>query len=79
MVSRFFYALPCYIEALPFHMPTHACHASITKYCRDHDIRPEECVAEMRRVVYEESDLTVSAGIAPNKVGIAYVCASFPL
>ncbi|KAL1680328.1 hypothetical protein EV122DRAFT_208059 [Schizophyllum commune] len=42
-------------------------YLNITKYCREHDIGPEECVAEMRRVVHEESDLTVSAGIAPNK------------
>ncbi|KAL1723935.1 hypothetical protein EV715DRAFT_190536 [Schizophyllum commune] len=45
-------------------------YLNITKYCREHDIGPEECVAEMRRVVHEESDLTVSAGIAPNKVRI---------
>uniref|UniRef100_D8Q961 DNA polymerase kappa n=1 Tax=Schizophyllum commune (strain H4-8 / FGSC 9210) TaxID=578458 RepID=D8Q961_SCHCM len=45
-------------------------YLNITKYCREHDIGPEECVAEMRRVVHEESDLTVSAGIAPNKVNI---------
>ncbi|KAL1670063.1 hypothetical protein GGF50DRAFT_122768 [Schizophyllum commune] len=42
-------------------------YLNITKYCREHDIGPEVCVAEMRRVVHEESDLTVSAGIAPNK------------
>ncbi|KAL1695593.1 hypothetical protein GGG16DRAFT_45361 [Schizophyllum commune] len=47
-------------------------YLNITKYCREHGIGPEECVAEMRRVVHEESDLTVSAGIAPNKVGIFY-------
>ncbi|KAL1744784.1 hypothetical protein HDZ31DRAFT_37884 [Schizophyllum fasciatum] len=45
-------------------------YLNITKYCREHDIGPEECVAEMRRKVHEETDLTVSAGIAPNKVRI---------
>ncbi|KAI5890539.1 DNA/RNA polymerase [Schizophyllum commune H4-8] len=48
-------------------------YLNITKYCREHDIGPEECVAEMRRVVHEESDLTVSAGIAPNKM-LAKIC-----
>ncbi|KAL1736154.1 hypothetical protein EV714DRAFT_198680 [Schizophyllum commune] len=46
-------------------------YLNITKYCREHDIGLEECVAEMRRVVHEESDLTVSAGIAPNKVDVS--------
>ena len=31
-------------------------------------MKPEECVAEMRRIVAEETKLTASAGIAPNKV-----------
>ncbi|KAI4521854.1 DNA/RNA polymerase [Schizophyllum commune Loenen D] len=48
-------------------------YLNITKYCREHDIGPEVCVAEMRRVVHEESDLTVSAGIAPNKM-LAKIC-----
>lgn len=41
---------------------------SITPYCTEHNIVPEECVREMREVVHRETDLTVSAGIAPNKV-----------
>lgn len=29
---------------------------------------PDDCVQEMRSKVFEETNLTVSAGIAPNKV-----------
>lgn len=48
------------------------CH-SITPYCQEHDIGPEECVQEMRAKVEEETNLTASAGIAPNKM-LAKVC-----
>lgn len=41
---------------------------SITQYCADHQIDTETCVQEMRATVYSETQLTVSAGIAPNKV-----------
>lgn len=41
---------------------------SITNYCEEHSLSPEECVSQMRSVVQEETMLTVSAGIAPNKV-----------
>jgi len=41
---------------------------SITEYCAQHDITPDDCVEEMRRTVFENTKLTVSAGIAPNKV-----------
>lgn len=40
---------------------------SITEYCKTHDIDAESCVEEMRRIVKEETKLTASAGIAPNK------------
>lgn len=36
----------------------------------------EACVQEMRSTVHNETRLTMSAGIAPNKVGLAR---SFPL
>ena len=51
---------------------------SITQYCEEHDMKPEECVAEMRRIVAEETKLTASAGIAPNKVRFRPV-RSYPL
>ena len=41
---------------------------SITKYCAEHDLDPEECVRQMRAQVHAETGLTASAGIAPNKV-----------
>jgi nucleotidyltransferase/DNA polymerase involved in DNA repair len=41
---------------------------SITAYCEEHNIGPDECVEEMRRRVFDHTKLTVSAGIAPNKV-----------
>lgn len=41
---------------------------SIAKYCVDHQIDAETCVQEMRAAVHRETQLTVSAGIAPNKV-----------
>ena len=41
---------------------------SITQYCEDHRIDAETCVQEMRVAVHNETQLTVSAGIAPNKV-----------
>ncbi len=41
---------------------------SITSYCEEHSLTAEECVSQMRKVVHEETKLTVSAGIAPNKV-----------
>lgn len=41
---------------------------SITQYCIDHQIDAETCVQEMRTAVHSETQLTVSAGIAPNKV-----------
>lgn len=41
---------------------------SITSYCTKHSLSPDECVRQMRERVKEETCLTVSAGIAPNKV-----------
>ena len=48
-------------------------HLSITAYCKEHDISPKECVQEMRAKVKEETKLTASAGIAPNKM-LAKIC-----
>ena len=49
---------------------TYACARgpSITAYCEEHRIDAEACVREMRETVHRETQLTVSAGIAPNKV-----------
>ncbi|KAF9241588.1 IMS-domain-containing protein [Melanogaster broomeanus] len=43
-------------------------YLNITQYCRDHQIDADTCVQEMRAAVHRETQLTVSAGIAPNKM-----------
>ncbi|EIN11671.1 IMS-domain-containing protein [Punctularia strigosozonata HHB-11173 SS5] len=43
-------------------------YLNITSYCAEHDLDPDECVQQMRKRVHEEIKLTVSAGIAPNKM-----------
>ncbi|KAL5524065.1 hypothetical protein ACEPAG_8238 [Sanghuangporus baumii] len=43
-------------------------YLNIRKYINSHGISAEDCVKEMRQRVYEETKLTVSAGIAPNKI-----------
>ncbi|THV05009.1 DNA/RNA polymerase [Dendrothele bispora CBS 962.96] len=43
-------------------------YLNITEYCAQHDISPDDCVQEMRKAVFDDTKLTVSAGIAPNKV-----------
>ncbi|KIJ49550.1 hypothetical protein M422DRAFT_27916 [Sphaerobolus stellatus SS14] len=48
-------------------------YLNITKYCQEHNISPEDCVQDLRRAVQEEVQLTVSAGIAPNKM-LAKIC-----
>ncbi|TFK44337.1 hypothetical protein BDQ12DRAFT_694850 [Crucibulum laeve] len=42
-------------------------YLNITPYCEEHCMTAEECVQQMRQAVFEETKLTVSAGIAPNK------------
>ncbi|KAJ3866625.1 DNA/RNA polymerase [Lentinula novae-zelandiae] len=42
-------------------------YLNITEYCEQHDLTADECVSEMRRIVQEETKLTVSAGIASNR------------
>jgi DNA polymerase kappa len=43
-------------------------HASITEYCAQYNLDSDECVGRMRQQVFDETKLTVSAGIAANKV-----------
>ncbi|KAH9985790.1 hypothetical protein BJV74DRAFT_775412 [Russula compacta] len=45
-----------------------AFHPSITEYCTQHNLDPDECVRRMRQRVFDETKLTVSAGIAANKM-----------
>ncbi|KAI0645925.1 DNA/RNA polymerase [Trametes meyenii] len=48
-------------------------YLNITRYCEEHSLRPEDCVMQMRQAVHTETKLTVSAGIAPNKM-LAKIC-----
>ncbi|KAF8973061.1 hypothetical protein BDZ97DRAFT_1779128 [Flammula alnicola] len=48
-------------------------YLNITPYCEEHCLTAEACVKEMRDVVFRETKLTVSAGIAPNKM-LAKIC-----
>ena len=43
---------------------------SISLYCEEHGLTAQECVHQMRDAVFHATKLTVSAGIAPNKVSI---------
>ncbi|KAI0746017.1 DNA/RNA polymerase [Earliella scabrosa] len=51
-------------------------YLNITSYCEEHSLTAEDCVSEIRRVVHEETNLTVSAGIAPNKVSSPLIITS---
>ncbi|KAG1746290.1 IMS-domain-containing protein [Suillus occidentalis] len=48
--------------------PTMLSSRIITKYCEEHMIDADTCVQEIRDTVFRETSLTVSAGIAPNKI-----------
>ncbi|KAH9979034.1 hypothetical protein BGW80DRAFT_1442884 [Lactifluus volemus] len=48
-------------------------YLNITKYCQQLDLDPDECVQQMRKRVFDETKLTVSAGIAANKM-LAKIC-----
>ncbi|KAG1812401.1 uncharacterized protein BJ212DRAFT_1448109 [Suillus subaureus] len=43
-------------------------YLNITKYCEEHMVDADTCVQEIRDTVFRETLLTVSAGIAPNKL-----------
>ncbi|KAF8265460.1 hypothetical protein EI94DRAFT_1858275 [Lactarius quietus] len=48
-------------------------YLNITEYCKQHDLDPDDCVQRMRQRVVDETKLTVSAGIAANKM-LAKIC-----
>lgn len=48
-------------------------YVNITGYCKAHEIGAEECVERIRAQIFEETKLTASAGIAPNKM-LAKIC-----
>ncbi|KAI9455457.1 DNA/RNA polymerase [Lactarius psammicola] len=43
-------------------------YLNITEYCERHNLGPDECVQRMRQRVFDETKLTVSAGVAANKI-----------
>jgi len=53
-------------------------YVSITEYCAQHNLDPEECVGRMRQRVFDETKLTVSAGMAANKVRFQRFTYLFP-
>jgi DNA polymerase kappa len=50
-------------------------YLNITQYCKDHDMSPEDAVSQMRAQVFEETKITVSAGIAAN-AKLAKICSN---
>ncbi|KAF8813855.1 DNA/RNA polymerase [Phlegmacium glaucopus] len=48
-------------------------YLNISSYCEAHYLTAGECVQQMRDAVFQETKLTVSAGIAPNKM-LAKIC-----
>ncbi|KAL0956325.1 hypothetical protein HGRIS_002477 [Hohenbuehelia grisea] len=48
-------------------------YLNITPYLQQHNLTPDVCVQQIRQSVYEATNLTVSAGIAPNKM-LAKIC-----
>ncbi|KAF7315401.1 IMS-domain-containing protein [Mycena indigotica] len=48
-------------------------YLNITAYCLEHDMTPDDAVQHLRSAVFEETKLTVSAGIAPNLM-LAKIC-----
>ncbi|KAG6006344.1 hypothetical protein E4U21_007147 [Claviceps maximensis] len=50
-------------------------YLNITEYCNDNDIGPAEAVEQMRREIYQETGITVSAGIAAN-TKLAKICSN---
>lgn len=50
-------------------------YLNITEYCKEHDLSPEDAVAQMRRQVHQRTSITVSAGIAAN-AKLAKICSN---
>jgi DNA polymerase kappa len=50
-------------------------YLNITEYCQEHDMDPEETVQQLRREVFEKTNVTVSAGIAAN-AKLAKICSN---
>jgi DNA polymerase kappa len=64
--------LKCVITTIFERVVLIICLLSITKYCEEHMVDADTCVKEIRDTVFRETSLTVSAGIAPNKVRVCF-------
>ncbi|KAF7321267.1 IMS-domain-containing protein [Mycena kentingensis (nom. inval.)] len=43
-------------------------YLNITAYCEEHNMTPDDAVQHLRTAVFEETKLTISCGIAPNRM-----------
>lgn len=50
-------------------------YLNVTAYCEEHNIGPEDAVSQMRAQVFEETRITISAGIAAN-AKLAKICSN---
>ena len=50
-------------------------YLNITEYCQDHDLEPDDAVAQLRAEVEEKCKITISAGIAAN-AKLAKICSN---
>ncbi|KAG8407702.1 hypothetical protein J3458_003730 [Metarhizium acridum] len=50
-------------------------YLNITEYCHDKHATPAEVIEQMRREIYQKTDITVSAGIAAN-TKLAKICSN---
>lgn len=51
-------------------------YMNITQYCEDHEMAPDDAIAQLRNEVHYKCKITVSAGIAPN-AKIAKICSNY--
>lgn len=50
-------------------------YLNLTQYCEDHHMEPEDAVSQMRAQVFQETKITISAGIAAN-AKLAKICSN---
>lgn len=50
-------------------------YLNITEYCQVHNMEPDDAVSQMREVVFRETKITISAGIAANSK-LAKICSN---
>lgn len=50
-------------------------YLNLTQYCEEHSMEPEDAVSQMRAQVFQETKITISAGIAAN-AKLAKICSN---